>query len=109
MSAEVRGRQLKRVTFYLRENFCLTTAGHFRTQALIDTLTEVGSDRLLLSVDHPYEAAQEQSDWFDSLVRRIAARSVGSTPLSCWGSTLRREDDGALRPAFANAAVARDL
>ncbi|HTW50289.1 MAG TPA: amidohydrolase family protein [Stellaceae bacterium] len=67
MSAEVRGRQLKPVMSYLRENFYLTTAGHFRTQALIDTLLEVGSDRLLFSVDYPYETAQEQSDWFDSL------------------------------------------
>jgi len=67
VSAEVRGRQLKPVTSYLRENFYLTTAGHFRTQALLDTLLEVGPDRLLFSVDYPYETAQEQSDWFDSL------------------------------------------
>ncbi len=67
MSAELRGRQLKPVTLYLRENFYVTTAGHFRTQALIDTLLEIGPDRLLYSVDYPYETAQEQSDWFDSL------------------------------------------
>ena len=67
MSAEVRGRQLRPVTSYLRENFYLTTAGHFRTQALVDTLLEIGPDRLLFSVDYPYETAQEQTDWFDSL------------------------------------------
>jgi gamma-resorcylate decarboxylase len=50
-SPEVRGRQLKPVTSYLRENFYLTTAGAFRTQALMDTLLEVGSDRVLFSVD----------------------------------------------------------
>jgi gamma-resorcylate decarboxylase len=67
MIPEVRGRQVKPVTFYLRENFYVTTAGHFRTQALIDTLLEIGPDRLLFSVDSPYETAEEQSDWFDSL------------------------------------------
>jgi gamma-resorcylate decarboxylase len=67
MSPEVRGQQLKPVTFYLRENFYVTTAGHFRTQALIDTLLEIGPDRLLFSVDYPYETVQEQTDWFDRL------------------------------------------
>jgi gamma-resorcylate decarboxylase len=66
-SPEVRGRQLKPVTSYLRENFYLTTSGAFRTQALVDTLLEVGSDRVMFSVDYPYETMQEQSDWFDSL------------------------------------------
>jgi gamma-resorcylate decarboxylase len=66
-SPEVRGRQLKPVTSYLRENFYLTTAGAFRTQAFIDTLLEMGADRILFSVDSPYETVQEQSDWFDGL------------------------------------------
>jgi gamma-resorcylate decarboxylase len=67
MSPEVRGKQLKPVTFYLRENFYVTTAGNFRTQALIDTLLEIGPDRVLFSVDSPYETSEEQTDWFDSL------------------------------------------
>jgi predicted TIM-barrel fold metal-dependent hydrolase len=48
-------------------------------QALIDTLLEMGSDRVLFSVDTPYETVQEQSDWFDSLPISggITARSVG--------------------------------
>jgi gamma-resorcylate decarboxylase len=66
-SPDLRGRQLKPVTFYLRENFYLTTAGAFRTQALIDTLLEVGSDHVLFLVDYPYETMQEQSDWFESV------------------------------------------
>ena len=78
MSPEVRGRQLKPVTFYLRENFYVTTAGHFRTQALIDTLLEIGSDRLLFSVDYPYETVQEQTDWFDSLpISEMDRRKIG--------------------------------
>jgi hypothetical protein len=31
------------------------------------TLLEVGSDRVLFSVDYPYETMQEQSDWFESV------------------------------------------
>jgi predicted TIM-barrel fold metal-dependent hydrolase len=80
MSPEVRGRQVKPVTCYLRENFYVTTAGHFRTQALIDTLLEMGPDRLLFSVDYPYETVQEQSDWFDSLpISETDRRKIGRT------------------------------
>jgi gamma-resorcylate decarboxylase len=80
MSAEVRGRQLKPVTCYLRENFYVTTAGHFRTQALISTLLEIGSDRLLFSVDYPYETVEEQTNWFDSLpISETDRRKIGRT------------------------------
>jgi gamma-resorcylate decarboxylase len=67
MTAEVRGKQQKPVTSYLRENFYVTTAGNFRSQALLDTLLEIGADRLLFSVDYPYETVEEQVEWFDSL------------------------------------------
>jgi gamma-resorcylate decarboxylase len=104
MSPEVRGKQQKPVTFYLSENFYLTTAGNFRTQALIDTLLEVGSDRVLYSVDYPYETVQEQTDWFDSLpiseadrrkisrenalkLLRLGSADAASTPVS--GQRLR--------------------
>jgi gamma-resorcylate decarboxylase len=53
-------------TEYLRRNFYLTTAGVFRTQALINTMLEVGSDRILFSVDYPYESMEELSSWFDT-------------------------------------------
>jgi predicted TIM-barrel fold metal-dependent hydrolase len=51
---------------YLRENFYLTISGTFRTQGLIDTLLEVGSDRILFSVDYPYESMRELAPWFDT-------------------------------------------
>lgn len=53
-------------TYYLRENFYLTTSGVFRSQTLLNTLLEVGSDRVLFSVDSPYESITEISPWFDS-------------------------------------------
>ncbi len=56
---ETHGNHQKAPTEYLRKNFYLTTSGVFRTQALIDTLLEVGSDRILFSVDYPYETMEE--------------------------------------------------
>ena len=50
---------------YLRENFYITTSGNFRTQALTDVILEVGADRVLYSVDYPFEDVVEAKDWFD--------------------------------------------
>ena len=50
---------------YLRENFYITTSGNFRTQALTDVILEVGADRVLYSVDYPFEDMLEARDWFD--------------------------------------------
>jgi predicted TIM-barrel fold metal-dependent hydrolase len=78
MSADVRGKQQKPVTSYLRENFYVTTAGHFRSQPLLDTLLEIGADRLLFSVDYPYETVQEQVEWFDNLaISETDRRQIG--------------------------------
>jgi hypothetical protein len=55
------------IAHYLRENFYITTSGAFRTQALTDVIMEVGADRVLYSVDYPYE----------DMVRRLS----GSTTL----------------------------
>lgn len=50
---------------YLRENFYITTSGNFRTPALTDVILEVGSDRVLYSVDYPFEDMVEAQDWID--------------------------------------------
>lgn len=50
---------------YLRENFYITISGNFRTPALTDVLAEVGSDRVLYSVDYPFEDMGEATEWFD--------------------------------------------
>jgi 2,3-dihydroxybenzoate decarboxylase len=56
----------KTIRGYLAENFFITTSGVFRTQALLDTMLEVSSDRILFSTDYPYESAEEAATWFDS-------------------------------------------
>jgi predicted TIM-barrel fold metal-dependent hydrolase len=54
------------IAHYLRENFYITTSGAFRTPALIDVISEVGADRVLYSVDYPYEDMGEAAHWFDN-------------------------------------------
>jgi 2,3-dihydroxybenzoate decarboxylase len=56
----------KTIMSYLSDNFFITTSGVFRTQALLDTMLQVGSDRILFSTDYPYESAEEAATWFDS-------------------------------------------
>ena len=51
---------------YFRENFYYTTSGTFRTQALMDVMSEVGADHVLYSVDYPYEDMIEATNWFDN-------------------------------------------
>ncbi|MFD1554754.1 amidohydrolase family protein [Paraburkholderia silviterrae] len=50
---------------YLRENVHVTTSGNFRTQTLLATMLEMGSDRIMYSVDYPFETHDEASQWFD--------------------------------------------
>ncbi len=56
----------KTLTEYLRSNFYLTTSGQFRTASLIDSIAEVGVDRILFSADWPFEEISDAVVWFDS-------------------------------------------
>ena len=53
------------MSHYLRENFYITTSGNFHTPALTNAVLEVGADRVLYSVDYPYEDVVEAKEWFD--------------------------------------------
>ncbi len=60
-----RGMNLKKkASVYFYENFYVTTSGNFRTQALINTILEMGADRILYSTDYPYESMVECEEWF---------------------------------------------
>jgi len=56
----------KNVGSYLSDNFFITTSGMFRTQALLNTMSEISSDRIMFSTDYPYESAEEAAEWFDN-------------------------------------------
>ena len=77
---ETHGKHRKPPTHYLRENFYVTTSGVFRTQTLLDTLLELGSDRILFSVDYPYESMYELAPWFDACpISDNDRRKIGKT------------------------------
>ena len=68
LSRTPRGIPAKRtMTEYLRENFHLTTSGHYRTSSLTAAIAETGVDRILFSVDYPFEQTEEATSWFDGL------------------------------------------
>jgi 2,3-dihydroxybenzoate decarboxylase len=64
---DVGGKQTRPLMDYFRENFYITTSGTWRTSALLDTILEVGAERILFSMDYPFENMQEQSEWFEML------------------------------------------
>jgi 2,3-dihydroxybenzoate decarboxylase len=41
-------------------------AGNFRTQSLIDSIMEIGGDRILFSTDWPFENVDHAANWFDA-------------------------------------------
>jgi 2,3-dihydroxybenzoate decarboxylase len=53
------------VGHYFRKHFHLTTSGNFSTPALVNAITEMGADRIMFSIDWPFEAVDEGAEWFD--------------------------------------------
>jgi 2,3-dihydroxybenzoate decarboxylase len=53
------------VAHYFRRHFHLTTSGNFDTPALVNAMTVMGADRVMFSVDWPFEDVGEGSQWFD--------------------------------------------
>jgi 2,3-dihydroxybenzoate decarboxylase len=60
------GKELKKpLAQYLRDHFYITTSGNFHTATLTNVIEEVGVDRVMFSVDYPYESISEGASWFD--------------------------------------------
>ena len=55
------------VTEYVQRNTYSTTSGFFYTPALDHVLKVMGPDRVMYSVDYPYEDCAEGKAWFDTL------------------------------------------
>ena len=66
MKARHRYPAKKRVVDYFRDNFVLTTSGNFSTSALIQSIAEIGIERVLWSADYPFEDISDAADWFDA-------------------------------------------
>ncbi|WP_302150894.1 amidohydrolase family protein [Limosilactobacillus vaginalis] len=56
------------LTSYLRTNFMCTTSGHYNTNSLMSAINTFGEDRVMFSVDYPYENNSDAANWFDQLV-----------------------------------------
>ncbi len=61
------GKKLRKpLSQYLTDNFYITTSGHFQTQALVNAIMTVGADRIMFSLDYPYEDTSQGANWFDN-------------------------------------------
>lgn len=74
------GKAQKPLSHYLNHNFYLTTSGHFHTKGMLDAISEIGVDRVLFSVDYPYEIMREAAEWFDqALIAENDRIKIGRT------------------------------
>ena len=55
----------KSVADYFRKNFWVTTSGNYSTSSLKQVIEELGADRVMFSVDWPFEDPGEACDWMD--------------------------------------------
>jgi gamma-resorcylate decarboxylase len=69
------GKHLKKpLAQYLRDHFYITTSGNFHTPTLDNVIAEMGIDRVMFSVDYPYENMAEGAQWFDNCPLEDATR-----------------------------------
>lgn len=57
----------RRPSYYLANNFHITTSGHFHTKSFLEAVEQLGADRVLFSVDYPYEQYDVGGRWFDDM------------------------------------------
>lgn len=50
---------------YFTTNFHLTTSGHFHDSTFTCAIAEVGVERIMFSVDYPFEEMERAARWFD--------------------------------------------
>ena len=56
----------KTFTEYLRNNFYVTTSGNYHTNTLKCAIEELGVERVMFSVDYPFEECADAAGWFDT-------------------------------------------
>lgn len=70
----------KTIREYFAENIWITTSGHFSTPTLEYCITELGgADRILFSIDYPFESFGDACDWYDGVTLKNAedVRKIG--------------------------------
>lgn len=53
--------------YYLQNNFYATLAGVRRLSTVRNAIEEMGEDRVMWSVDYPYESNEDAANWFDAV------------------------------------------
>jgi predicted TIM-barrel fold metal-dependent hydrolase len=68
----------RRPSYYLSRNFWITTSGHFHSPTLLAAIEQLGADRILFSVDYPYEQMDSAARWFDDMrLDNASKRKIG--------------------------------
>lgn len=68
----------KTIRDYFAQNIWITTSGHFSTPTLKYCIEEIGVDRILFSIDYPFESFGDACPWFDGLdLDDVAKRKIG--------------------------------
>jgi len=68
----------KDILYYFKNNIWLTTSGHFSTPTLKYVCEYLGPERLLFSVDYPYETIENGCGWWDGDAVNIK-KALGGT------------------------------
>jgi len=65
---------------YMLSNVHLTTSGNFYDPTLHLAMTEMGADRIMFSVDYPFETTSDAVSWFDkSQISEVDRLQIGRT------------------------------
>jgi predicted TIM-barrel fold metal-dependent hydrolase len=56
----------KKIGHYFQNNFHITVSGNFHTQALLNAMMVMSSDRIMFSTDWPFENIDHAALWFDA-------------------------------------------
>lgn len=85
--AEEKGKVMckKTVYDYFKQNIWITTGGHFSTATLKYVVNEIGADRVLFSVDYPYETIENGCGWWDNGAKAIQEAVGGVDAYRCIG------------------------
>jgi predicted TIM-barrel fold metal-dependent hydrolase len=65
---EVGNKARHRPSYYFARNFYITTSGNFHTRQMQAAVEQIGVERVLFSVDYPYEQMDSAARWFDDMV-----------------------------------------
>lgn len=56
----------QKIGYYFQNNFHITVSGNFHTQALLNAMMVMSSDRIMFSTDWPFENIDHAALWFDA-------------------------------------------